>query len=125
MAQLKPVVTDEQWSRLEPWLPKPKPAPKGGRKPRGNREVFDGIIWVWPSGARWNDLADRYPSASTCGPRLQQWEEQGVWLKLWPKFLSQLDQPGQLDWEETFADGKKGAHALERPKAGRVQSGWW
>ena len=22
---------------------------------------------------------------------LQQWEEQGVWLKIWPKFLSELD----------------------------------
>ena len=130
MAKLKPVVTDEQWIRLEPLLPKPKPSPKGGRKPRDNREVFDGIIWVLRSGARWNDLPDRYPSASTCWRRLQQWEEQGVWLKIWRKFLSELDQQGQLDWEETFADGsfasaKKGAHALERPKAGRVQSGWW
>ena len=123
MAQLKPVVIDEQWIRLEPLRPKPKPSRKGGRKPRGNREVFDGIIWVWPSGTRWNDLADRYPSASTCWSRLQQWEEQGVWLKIWPKFLSELDQQGQLDWEGTFAEGKKGAHALERPKAGRVQSG--
>ena len=105
MAKLKPVVTDEQWIRLEPLLPKPKPSAKGGRKPRDNREVFDGIIWVLRSGARWNDLPDRYPSASTCWRRLQQWEEQGVWLKIWPKFLSQLDQQGQLDWEETFADG--------------------
>ena len=105
MAKLKPFITDEQWIRLEPLLPKPKPSPKGGRKPRDNREVFDGIIWVLRSGARWNDLPDRYPSASTCWRRLQQWEEQGVWLKIWPKFMSQLDQQGQLDWEETFADG--------------------
>ena len=130
MAKQKPFVREEQWIRLEPWLPKPKPSAKGGRKPRGNREVFDDIIWLLRSGARWNDLADRYPSASTCWPRLQQWEEQGVWLKIWPKFLSELDQQGQLDWAETFADGscvwaKKGAHALERPKAEREQSGWW
>ncbi|MAE19374.1 hypothetical protein CMK12_10675 [Candidatus Poribacteria bacterium] len=32
--------------------------------------MFDGIIRLWPTGARWNDLADRHPSASTCGPRL-------------------------------------------------------
>jgi len=110
MAKLKPFVTDEQRIRLEPFRPKPQPSAKGGPKPRGNRQVFDGIIWVWR--------------------RLQQWEEQGVWLKIWRKFLSELDQQGQLDWEETLADGslawaKKGAHALERPKAGRVQSGWW
>ena len=63
-------VTDQQWIRLEPWRPKPKPLAKGGPKPRGNRKVFDGIIRLWPTGARWNDLADRHPSASTCGPRL-------------------------------------------------------
>ena len=130
MAKQKPFVTEEQWIRLEPWRPKPKPSAKGGRKPRGNREVFDDIIWLLRSGARWNDLADRYPSASTCWPRLQQWEEQGVWLKIRPKFLSELDQQGQLDWEETFADGSfagatKGAPVLERAKAERVQSGWW
>ena len=94
MAKQDPFVTVEQWIRLEPWRPKPKPSAKGGRKPRGNREVFDDIIWLLRSGARWNDLADRYPSASTCWPRLQQWEEQGVWLKIWPKFLSELDQQG-------------------------------
>ena len=105
MAKQKPFVREEQWIRLEPWRPKPKPSAKGGRKPRGNREVFDDIIWLLRSGARWNDLADRYPSASTCWPRLQQWEEQGVWLKIWPKFLSELDQQGQLDWAETFAAG--------------------
>ena len=64
------------------------------------------------------------------GQDYQQWEEQSVWLKIWPKFLSELDQQGQLDWAETFADGscvwaKKGAQALERPKAERRQSGWW
>ena len=90
--------------------------------------MFDGNIWLWPTGAGWNHLADRYPSASTCQPSLQLWEEPGVWLQIWPKFLSELEQQGQLDWEETLADGslasaKKGAHALERPKATRVDGG--
>ena len=130
MAKQKPFVREEQWIRHEPWWPKSKPSAKGGRKPRDNREVFDRIIWLLRSGARWNDLPDRYPSASTCWPRLQQWEEQGVWLKIWPKLLSELDQQGQLDWAETFAAGscvwaKKEAQALDRVKADRGQSGWW
>ena len=90
--------------------------------------MFDGIIWLWPTGAGWNHLADRYPSASTCRPRLQSWEKQGVWLQIWPKFLSKLEQQGQLDWPETLANGrlawaKKGAHTLERAKATRVDGG--
>ena len=51
MAQQKPFVTDQQWIRLEPWRPKPQPSAKGGPKPRGNRQVFDGIIRLWPTGA--------------------------------------------------------------------------
>lgn len=130
MAKHKALITDEQWEKLEPLLPVHTQSPKGGRKPRSNREVFEGIIWVLRSGARWNDLPDRYPSASTCWRRLQQWEEQGVWLAIWRKFLSELDEQSQLDWEETFADGsfasaKKGANASERPNAERVRSGWW
>ena len=131
MAKQKPFITDQQWIRLEPLLPKPKPSAKGGPKPRDNRQVFDGIIWVLRSGARWNDLPDQYPPASTCWSRLQPWEKQGVWLKIWPKFLSKLNQQVQLDWPETLADSslawaKKGAHALERAKAGRVNDdGRW
>ena len=63
-------------------------------------------------------------------PFIEDWEEQGVWLTLWRKFLSELDEQSQLDWEETFADGsfasaKKGGPASARPNAERVRSGWW
>jgi transposase len=130
MAKQEQFVTDEQWKKLEALLPQYSVSRKGGRKPIANRDAFEGICWVLRSGARWKDLPSRYPSASTCWRRLQQWEEQGVWLRIWRKFLSELDEQGQLDWEETFADGsfasaKKGAHASERPNAERVQSGWW
>ena len=130
MAKKETFITDEQWKKLEALLPKHKQSPKGGRKPIDNRNVFEGIVWVLRSGARWKDLPDWYPSPSTCWRRLQQWEEQGVWLKIWRKFLSELDEQSQLEWEETFADGsfasaKKGALVLEKPNAERVRSGWW
>lgn len=130
MAKTEQFVTDEQWKKLEPLLPQYKPSPKGGRRRRDNREVFEGIAWVLRSGARWKDLPERYPSPTTCWRRLQDWEEQGVWLRLWRKFLSELDEQSQLDWEETFADGsfasaKKGGPAWARPNAERVRSGWW
>ncbi|MDP6748012.1 MAG: hypothetical protein QGH37_13530 [Candidatus Poribacteria bacterium] len=50
---------------------------------------------------------------------------------MWPKFLSEQEQQGQLDWEETLADSsfawaKKGAQALERAKVARVNDdGRW
>jgi transposase len=130
MAKQKQFVTDEQWAKIEPLLPEYKPSPKGGRRPKDNRDVFEGIAWVLRSGARWQDLPDKYPSSTTCWRRLQEWEEQGIWLRIWRKFLSELDERGQLEWEETFADGsfasaKKGGLASARPNAEKVRSGWW
>jgi transposase len=130
MAKTEQFVTDEQWAKIEPLLPVYKPSPKGGRQRRGNREVFEGIAWVLRSGARWKDLPRRYPSPSTCWRRLNEWEERGIWLKIWRKFLSELDEQGQLEWEETFADGsfasaKKGGVRSVRPNVEKVRSGWW
>jgi|SRR5690554_4290002 transposase len=126
----KKELTEEQWQKIEPLLPKPKKSRKGGRPPADNRACLEGILWVLRSGARWQDLPKEYPSASTCWRRLQAWEERGLWLKIWRTFLGELDAQGKLDWSETFADGsfapaKKGGPASARPNAARVRSGWW
>jgi transposase len=132
MAEPKPEITDAQWARLQPLLPKPKRRRKrGGGRPRADdRQVLEGILWVLRSGARWRDLPDRYPSASTCWRRLQQWEEEGVWELLWRTFLGELDAAGRIGWEEVFADAtfmpaKKGGAASDRPNAAKVPSWWW
>ena len=124
------LLTDAQWQKIEPLLPKPKRSPRGGRRPVDNRRVLEGILWVLRSGARWKDLPTEFPSPSTCWRRLRDWEEQDVWLTIWRAFLGELDQKGHLDWSETFADGsfapaKKGAPASARPNAARARSGWW
>ena len=126
----KKELTEEQWQKIEPLLPKPKKSRKGGRPPADYRACLEGILWLLRSGARWQDLPKEYPSASTCWRRLQAWEERGLWLKIWRTFLGELDAQGKLDWSETFADGsfapaKKGGPASARPNAARVRSGWW
>lgn len=130
MARTRVQLTEAQWAKIEPLLPKFKRSRKGGRRPLDNRRVLEGILWVLRSGARWKDLPDEFPSPSTCWRRLRDWEEQDVWLDIWRAFLAELDEKGQLDWAETFADGsfapaKKGATASERPNVERVRSGWW
>jgi transposase len=129
----KPLLTDEQWKKIEPLLPQPKPGKrrKRGRPRKTNRQVLEGILWILKTGARWRDLPKDFGvSSSVCWKRLGQWEEQGVWLRLWRAFLSELDAQDKLDWDEVFLDGsfasaKKGAPALGKPSAARAQSGWW
>ena len=126
----KPLLSDSQWQKIEPLLPKLKRR-KRGRPPKHNRQVFEGILWVLKTGARWRDLPrDFGVSPSVCWKRLRRWEEQGVWLRLWRAFLRELDEGGKLDWQETFLDGsfasaKKGATELAKPSAARARSGWW
>jgi len=124
------LLTDAQWERISPFLPKRTSSPRGGRPAADDRACLEGILWVLRSGARWRDLPERYPSPSTCWRRLTEWEGEGVLLTIWQAFLDTLDEQGLLDWDEVFVDAsfspaKKGVIALEKPSAERVRSGWW
>ncbi len=126
----QPLLTEQQWRKIEPLLPQLQPSPKGGRRFVDNRRVLEGMLWVLKAGAHWRDLPPQYPSPATCWRRLRDWEEQDVWLKVWRTFIEELDEAGHLEWEETFADGsfapaKKGAQESAKPRRVREPSGWW
>lgn len=130
----KPILTEEQWKKIEPLLPQPKLRSKRrerGRPRKTNRQVLEGILWILKTGARWRDLPKDFGvSSSVCWKRLRLWEAQGAWLRLWRAFLSELDQQERLDWDEVFLDGsfasaKKGATELAKPSAAKARSGWW
>lgn len=130
MPRAGPLLTDRQWEKIAPFLPQPRKSRCGGRPWADNRRILEGILWILRSGARWQDLPDRYPSPSTCWRRLKQWEEEGLWLKIWRIFLAELNEQRQLDWSETFLDGsfapaKKGAKKSGKPSGARARSGWW
>ncbi len=91
MAATRQLLTDEQWAKIAPFLPSEQPGSKGGRPSAPNREVLEGILWILRTGARWQDLPQKYPSPSTCWRRLRRWEEKELWLKIWRIFLLQLD----------------------------------
>ena len=76
-------VTDEQWEKIKPLLPKRRKSAKGGRPPAEDRACLEGILWVLRSGARWRDLPERYPSPSTCWRRLVEWEGEDVLVRIW------------------------------------------
>ena len=88
----KPLLTDDPWALIEPLLPKHQPSSKGGRRPIDHRRVLEGILWILRSGARWQDLPDRYPSPGTCWRRLRNGKERcvcesmcvnrGVWIEV-------------------------------------------
>jgi len=130
MAVREKILSDEMWDKIAPFLPELPRSKKGGRPWADNRRVFEGILWILRTGAHWKDLPDEFPSPSTCWRRLKLWEEEGIWLKIWRAYLSQLDERGQLKWSECFMDGsfasaKKGATQSAKPAGERARSGWW
>ena len=61
MARSGPLLTEAQWKKIAPLLPKPPKHRKGGRPWIENRRVLEGILWILRSGARWQDLPEKYP----------------------------------------------------------------
>ena len=120
MARRSVRLTDAQWAKIEPHLPRTRRSRTGGRPRVTDRAAVEGILWVLKTGARWRDLPEGYPSGSTCWRRLRAWDVDGTWLRLWRAFLGQLDARGRLRWENTFIDGSF-ASASHR-NAGRTNS---
>lgn len=114
-------LTDDQWAVIQPLLP---PRARRGRPRADDRRTINGILWVLRTGARWADLPRRYGAASTCHLRLQRWQGQGTWERLWRALLSRLDQQHRLDWRQahldaTFVSAKKGGEAIGLTRKGK------
>jgi transposase len=101
----KPFLSGSQWLLIAELLADPPPSPLGGRPRVEPRPCLEGIIWVLTSGARWQDLPERYPSPSTCWRRLREWSEDGRFLAAWEKLLGKLDRLKGINWEEAIGDG--------------------
>jgi transposase len=102
-------LTDEQWASVAPLLPRPA---KTGRPRADDRRTLNGILYVLRTGCRWRDLPREYGSATTCWRRLQRWQEEGVWPRIWRATLRALEPDRRQVWaqallEGTFAPGKK------------------
>jgi transposase len=81
-ARSGPLLTEAQWKKIAPLLPPPSKHGKGGRLRIANRRVLGGIFLIMRSGARWQDLPEKYPHSSTCRGPLRDGDEQGVWLNI-------------------------------------------
>jgi len=123
-------LTDEQWTIVEPLLPKPVKRADGKGRPRvDNRAILNGILWVMRTGAPWHDMPNRYPPYQTCHRRFQEWVKAGTFEAVLRKLVEDVKERGDLDLTECFIDGtfvmaKKGAQGLEKPSGAKVQSSW-
>jgi transposase len=112
-------LTNDQWGVVAPIIP---PQKKGRGRPRADdRTTLNGIVYVLKVGSAWMDMPLEYGSYTTAWRRLQQWQADGTWERIWRALLGQLDERGDLDWLEAALDGsfvpaKKGAMGLDAPR---------
>jgi len=98
-------LSDEQWNLISDLFPEQPVGPKGGRPTVASRPCVEGVLWILRSGARWKDLPKHFPSPATCWRRLKAWTEAGIWEKAWGRLLRKLDRLGEINRDESFADG--------------------
>ena len=76
-------LTDDQWERLEPLLPKPKSGtPRGGRPAVDLREVVNAIAYLLRGGLAWRLLPHDFPPWQTVYTRFRLWRLDGTWEKV-------------------------------------------
>lgn len=122
------MLTDDQWSVLEPLFQKERTG-AGCPQLHSDREVLNGVLWVLRTGAAWADLPDRFPSSATCYRRFSKWVKDGRLRKILESLARHLEDNGLINLEECFIDGtfvvaKKGAQKWERPSGAKVRSSW-
>lgn len=71
-------LSDEQWQRIEPHLPKDV----RGKERVDDRRVISGILHILKSGCRWCDCPPEYGPPTTIYNRFVRWAERGVWERL-------------------------------------------
>jgi transposase len=68
-------LSDVEWRRIEPLLPKGR---RGAHRV-DDRRVISGVLHMLRCGARWRDTPAAYGPYTTIYNRFNRWSRQGVW----------------------------------------------
>jgi transposase len=89
-------LTDAQWVRLEPLLPRGK---KAGRPPKWTkRQLIDGIRWRTRVGSPWRDVPECYGPWQTVYGLFRRWQRAGTWAVIWKMLQAFADAAGRITW---------------------------
>jgi transposase len=102
----KPLVSDELWWAVEPWLPRERPKPRGGRPRVPDRATLAGIVFVLRTGIPWEYLPRELGCGSgvTCWRRLRDWQRSGVWRCVLRTLQQRLADAEAIDWSRVSLD---------------------
>lgn len=83
-------LSDAEWHRLAPLVPKPK---AGGRPPKyPRREILNAILYLVRAGCPWRLLPHEFPSWRIVYHYFRDWRLQGVWKRIHHRLRKLLRQ---------------------------------
>lgn len=90
-------LTDEQWTVLEPLLPK---GTRAGRPPVwSRRQLIDGIWLRVRTGVPWRDVPSEYRPWGRVYDLFRRWQRDGNWHRILTQLQSQADLKGAITWD--------------------------
>ena len=92
-------LTDAQWNRIKYLFEKSR---KVGRPSLNPRTVFNAIMWILKSGARWRDLPARYGNWNSIYHKFRLWCSLGLFERLLKLINAGAQNATLLELDSTF-----------------------
>ena len=105
MAQQVYWLSDVEWARIEPLLPRGR---RGARRV-DDRRVISGIMHMLKSGARWRDCPAIYGPYTTVYNRFNRWSRQGIWTDLFYALTGSTGIYGSLAMDSSYVKAHRSA----------------
>lgn len=85
-------LTDEQWARLKPLLPKQRQ----GRKAISDRLFVEAVLFRAKTGMPWRDLPPRFGPWKSVYNRFANWAAKDHWAQIFRELQFEVDETGSI-----------------------------
>ena len=114
-------LTDSQWNRIKFLFEEPA---KVGRPQLNPRRVFNAILWILKSAARWRDLPARYGNWNSIYHKFRLWCKLGLFVRLLRFINGEAKETTLLELDSTFCKVHQSAcSALKDQATGASRGG--
>src|SRR5215468_4545006 len=107
---------DEQWTKIQRFLPTKQPGPPR----KDDRRILSGIMHVVKTGCRWEDCPPEYGPHKTICNRFNRWSGRGIWQSIYKTVAGSPEPPERVALDSTHvkahrcAGGGKGGRRNRR-----------
>ena len=85
-------LTDTQWARLEPLLPRPRL----GRRAADDRRFVEAVLFRAKTGLPWRDLPERFGPWKSVYNRFASWAAKDHWAVIFRELQLDIDDSGSI-----------------------------